>query len=938
MSDLINGVKQTINVNALGAPPVNKKPENVNKSVPEYRQVTELQPAINHAAVKTPLSYVKTGEITLPYGLKASSYKLSNGQKVIIVPKEGETVLKTYVNTGSMNEPDRVRGISHYIEHNLFNGSDGLEAGEFFKTTDKMGANTNASTGLAETNYFISSHLLNDDDLEKKIKIHASMLESPRFAADMLEKEKGIVNSEINMITSDPENVAYNRTLKNLFNIKSTSSDIIAGNTSNITNLTRENVVDYFNRNYYPANMVTVVTGEVEPEDTMKLLSKYFSSQKAVPGERTYEKLEPLEKAKREDIISDKANSTTVVLGFAGPENNNSKDRIYVNAMIRMMLDSREAVNLFNKLNTSVDYMSEKISIRPGDKRALMLSADVSEDNSEKLLKVLYSQISKYQNVLPTEEEMNIIKRDMKYDFARSFEYSSAVNNKIGEAVLENNLESITDYEKIIDNMTPQDIQNAAKKYFNLNKAAITVVHPSEADEAGINANYKNAASVAFTGQVHKQVLNMENVKQYNLANNYRVVLNDSALPNSVVNFKIIPENVIKPQNPAAYSVLNDLLSEGSKSRNKDEMTELLRKHGLYLNISANYEGISVGADCDKGDISKALDMLKEVVETPRFDEKTFEEVKANLKDSLLRSDKTPGNKLYPELYRGLSYTKEDILQGLETLTLSDVQNLYSSLIANSKGIAVVSAPFSENPDIKPLVFNKLSTFNSVLPYKYEIYNTYEPQTETKVLTDSANKNQAKIVEAYKFKLSGNLKDEVTIELLNTILGGGPSSRLFNDLREQQKLAYSVRSNLYSEGNTGVIALSIGTTTDNKETGEQSFDNLQKSIDGFKHHIERIKSEPVSQAELDSAKLSLKNLLLTVNESVACKTGSFGDGLESYYGLNKDNAYFDMIDKITVDDIYNAAQYVFAGKPVYSIVATSDTLKYNEEYLNNLVK
>ena len=143
---------------------------------------------------------------------------------------------------------------------------------------------------------------------------------------------------------------------------------------------------------------------------------------------------------------------------------------------------------------------------------------------------------------------------------------------------------------------------------------------------------------------------------------------------------------------------------------------------------------------------------------------------------------------------------------------------------------------------------------------------------------------------------------------------------------------------MYSEGNTGVIALSIGTTTDNKETGEQSFDNLQKSIDGFKHHIERIKSEPVSQAELDSAKLSLKNLLLTVNESVACKTGSLGDGLESYYGLNKDNAYFDMIDKITVDDIYNAAQYVFAGKPVYSIVATSDTLKYNEEYLNNLVK
>ena len=84
--------------------------------------------------VKVPSKYSKTGEITLPYDYKAHCYKLSNGQRVIIVPKEGKTVVKTYVGTGSMNEPDNVRGISHYIEHNLFNGSEGLEAGEFFKT------------------------------------------------------------------------------------------------------------------------------------------------------------------------------------------------------------------------------------------------------------------------------------------------------------------------------------------------------------------------------------------------------------------------------------------------------------------------------------------------------------------------------------------------------------------------------------------------------------------------------------------------------------------------------------------------------------------------------------------------------------------------------------------------------------------------------------
>ena len=96
-------------------------------------QKTSISAVTPDYSVKTPLAYKKLSEFNLPFDRKASLYKFSNGQRVVIIPKEGETVLKTYVNTGSMNEPDNLRGISHYIEHNLFNGSEGLESGEFFK-------------------------------------------------------------------------------------------------------------------------------------------------------------------------------------------------------------------------------------------------------------------------------------------------------------------------------------------------------------------------------------------------------------------------------------------------------------------------------------------------------------------------------------------------------------------------------------------------------------------------------------------------------------------------------------------------------------------------------------------------------------------------------------------------------------------------------------
>lgn len=94
-----------------------------NQTKEEVKSISNVTPDYN---ISTPMTYNFVGDIKLSDDLNAKLYKLANGQKVIIVPKDGTTVVKTYVNTGSLNEPDKVRGISHYIEHNLFNGSESL--------------------------------------------------------------------------------------------------------------------------------------------------------------------------------------------------------------------------------------------------------------------------------------------------------------------------------------------------------------------------------------------------------------------------------------------------------------------------------------------------------------------------------------------------------------------------------------------------------------------------------------------------------------------------------------------------------------------------------------------------------------------------------------------------------------------------------------------
>ena len=399
--------------------------------------------------------------------------------------------------------------------------------------------------------------------------------------------------------------------------------------------------------------------------------------------------------------------------------------------------------------------------------------------------------------------------------------------------------------------------------------------------------------------------------------------------------------NDIKPQNPAASLVLGEILSEGSMLRNQEAFDLDLAKNGIGLSSGSEYNSITSSVVCNSDDLTKALEAMKENIENPRFTQEEFEHAKNNIKEEFLKLDKSAYDKLDAELYKGLpdGYSKDDVLKGLENLTIDDVKAFYNSIAQNSIGQVVVSAPLDKKEGLSNTLFNGLSKLNQVKEFNPKsLKDVYTPIAETKVLTDADYKNQAEIVEAFKYRTNDNIKDKVTISLLNTILGGNPSSRLFMDLREKEKLAYHVRSNNRVYEDTGVFTLKIGTTTDNKETGEQSFDNVKKSIEGFNRNIEKIKVEKVTDEELQNAKLNLKNQILNSNQDASDKIVGLLSGQNSPYGLQRENLLFNEIDKITSDDIYNAANYIFSGKPMYSIVATEDTLKANKDYLNSLTK
>jgi len=906
--------------------------------------VSELPQILPSYNVKPPLKYNYLGEEELPCNIKAHMYKLENGQRVVIIPKKGPTIVKTYVNVGSMNEPDRVRGISHFIEHNLFNGSEGLEAGEFFATVNKLGASTNASTSFAATDFYIESNLLKKNDLETEIKIHAEMLETPKFAQNMIEKEKGPVTSEINMILDDPENLATNYTLKTLYNIQSTSQDIIGGTVDNINRLTRDDVVDYYKRNYYPANMITVITGEVEPDAAMGLISKYFHSKALSNQPRHFEKLVPLEKSVRNDIISDKTNGAIVSIGFRGPNNKNTKDKILLDAFQFFLVGS--SVARLNKsleeIQTNAFISSDRISTRPEDSMVVLFSTQTSDNNVENAIKKVFDEIQDLEKHPPTEQELNIVKKKLKLNLAQVFESSSIINTVVGTAMLDNDLVSVKEFEGVIDNLSAQDIVNFAKKYFDMNKVAITVVHPQSANMQSIHQNYKKANDIAFTGRSdeinQKQAVDLSKIKKYGITNNFSVVTNE--LDKNIATFDMsLAADAPADIKPGVSQVLSIMLNRGSKFKDDKKFFIDLENQGIQASFGATDRGIAVNSMFLPADGVSALQSVKEVLFNPRFTPEDLDFAKNFLKESIQNIPKNAREGLMKEMFKEQHYgaTTEDVLKNIDGITLTDVQGFYQYIMDNAQGQVVISAPFEKNPDLKDSMFNELrSGFPTLSPSKPHLFNSYMPVEGNNIVVQEHSKSQAEIQMGYKFKTNDNLQDSVTFELLNTILGGTPSSRLFADLREKQKLAYQVNSKLGYFDNSGIISLYIKTTTDDPQTGAVSYDNLQKSIDGFNNHIQTLMKENVSEEELENAKSTLKNKILNYSELTADRNLSLLLGLRSFYGVSQDNQILDTVDKITVDDIKAAANYIFDSNPTVSVVATKNTIDNNKKYLESM--
>lgn len=894
-----------------------------NRDYPQIQKLPNVTPDFN---IKTPQKYSKISTEDLGNGLNLHLYKLANGQRVAIIPMEGSpAVVKNYVNVGAMNENPNIKGISHFLEHMAFNGTNGdnghikLDVGDSFKKIDELGGWANASTNYAITDYVNASPQLKQGDLETQIRIIAAMSEDLKLSQDMIDKEKFPVCSEINMILDDPQTIALDQTVRTLFNIKNPADEMVGGSVKHIQNLTRKDIQDYYNKYYTPDNMVLVITGDVNPEEAISIAAKSFNSNKISKGNKFEEKLSPITKTIRKDFLSDKATSTEIILGFAGPKNNDIREKIIFDATKAYLTSySTGLVQNLKQYNTRPFIESEKISTNPNSQRLVYLAANSSDENSEKVLSTIFNTLNTVKK--PNKEVLDEIKqRILRYKEER-FEYSAEVNDIVGRALLNNNLSYVTDYERILDSITPEDIELGLKKYFNLNKASVVLVHPDSQN------------NVTFKGK--REPLNTNKIQEHHLDNRFDMGLYKTKNNNIEYNIALYPD---KPYNKKAgvIEVLNELYTMGTSEMSEDEFDRFEEKNNVNVYASVSPSKLKIYSDSGFENRNIIFDFSKKLLYEPRITEENLQKAKDRIRDSLNRAQDN-AYRLYinhDAQNNPYEFSEKEILENLDNITIDDVKDCHRYLLENSRGIITANLP-EEHPEFEEEIIKTSKSLHNVLPNNKKTLEIYKENTKPLVLTKINNHSQADIMQVYKFECDNSIREKALAEITNSILTNS-SIGLFNTLREKEHLAYSVYSSLEKNGNCGEISCNILTTTDNKEIGEVSYDNVQKSINGFNKQINELKDGKFTDKDLENAKLAMKANLLN-KEGTTSKLSSINTGLNSKYGIAYINDLFNEIDNITKQDIVDFAGKIFHNPPVYSIVASKDTIENNKDYFKTL--
>jgi predicted Zn-dependent peptidase len=241
-------------------------------------------------------------------------HQLKNGLDIVAEenPDSHSIALGLFVKTGARDEDPKLNGVSHFLEHMMFKGSDKYTWEDVNRIFDEIGARYNAFTSQEMTAYYAN---VLPEFTEKAVE-HLAHLLRPSIRVEDFTTEKKVILEEIAMYLDDPGHRLYEHLMERHFANHPLAMSVL-GSADSVTRLERDEMANYFKQRYGPGNMVLVATGRLDFDEIVRLAEKYMGDWPRVDAPRVQP--DPLVKAQRLQMADPKLNRAYTMGMTPGP-------------------------------------------------------------------------------------------------------------------------------------------------------------------------------------------------------------------------------------------------------------------------------------------------------------------------------------------------------------------------------------------------------------------------------------------------------------------------------------------------------------------------------------------------------------------------------------------------------------------------------------------
>ncbi len=383
---------------------------------------------------------------------------LKNGLRVILEKRPTNSVaIEVSVDVGSNDEPLETKGISHFVEHMLFEGTKNRTTHEIANAIESVGGEINAITSSERTSYYI---VILGKYINRALDILADIIQNPLFDEKSIEKERKVILDEVNLTIDDPKIhqwILFQRTLYK----KHPCRFPVYGTKETVLKINRQDLFNFYKKYYVPKNIVMSVVGNFKKDIIKKIEKKFSFTGREAPQRKKV--VEPNQKRNRKFVEKRDILQSYFVLGYKAVPRMHPDSFVF--DVIKAILGRGQSSRLFDEVRTkrglaySIGFHYEDGT----DFGWVAVYAGTDKKNINKIKHIVLKEMEALRRI--SDQELKDAINFIEGDYLLSHEDNQSLASTLNTAEILGDLSLADKYISKIKKVTKKDIRRVVTRY-----------------------------------------------------------------------------------------------------------------------------------------------------------------------------------------------------------------------------------------------------------------------------------------------------------------------------------------------------------------------------------------------------------------------------------------------------------------------------------------